>query len=988
MKQALVFFAFIVTFQLTAQKKCAFDELQPSIERAESEEQFEYWLDQKIHQKRKQRTTSVQDQEVYTIPVVIHVIHDGSEIGDGSNISDRRILEQIEILNQDYSRTNEDATETLTVFQDVAANTGIQFVLAKQDPEGMPTDGIVRVEGSNPSFGVDLSELSLIASHSNWPPQDYFNIYVTDLRGDYIGYAQFPFSNIDGIATEIRNYAEMDGAYIDYKFFGFNSNTGGFDSYGRTATHEIGHFLGLKHPWGNCSTDDFCDDTPFASSSSNGCDLEKETCGSLDMVQNYLDYTDDECMNLFTQCQTTRMRTILEESPRRHSLLSSHALLEPNLVTNDLGIRSIISPTQSQCNSSVSPGVQVRNYGEEKITSFEIVFYINNELKQSKSVTSSLATGETMEVTFDPLTITPEITNEISFEIVTVNGNFDLNSANNIKTELIAPFKTQIPPYSVYFSDENDLFYSTENNTVSQWELVSAPDSTVDNKSLMLPFYDNMLNFGYRDIVQTQTIDLSSLTSAQLDFSYAYASREISSGEYYQDGLVVIVSTDCGATFPRENIVFERYGRSLRTTSNSADSFAPTRSSNWTRISRNITRFAGLENIQVAFAGVNGSGNNIYLDNIEVTSANLQALDIGIKDVVNLPVVTCTETVRPRVEIKNYGYQDIESLELELTHDGVTSTELFEELDLRSGESETLYLNDNFNLQQGNNSFHFQITTINGQTDDQIENNEFDYVTRLSSETDIIPVQEKFDDLNWEIAHPDGFTFLEVVEVEGNSMLSSTSFDNIETGSSFLVSPILETGAYEQAAIRFNYSYAQRQNFNDNLKVWLSIDCGRTYSEELLSLSAEQMSVASSGVMWVPESSNDWRQAFIDITEFINWPEIRVAIELINGGGNNIYIDDINVLTTNNPGLPEFPKPATVYPNPATGSFNLAFNFKDKQSVRVRVISLSGEVVFDENFGNLINQTFSFNAPSQKGIYIVMVDGDGFNYTEKLFIKQ
>ena len=370
------------------QRHCAFDEVFPAETKPEDEERFESWMKEKTKIRKTQRA----DDEIYTIPVVTHIIHDGSEIGKGSNISEERVFQQIQILNQDFGRTNADASETLPGFRAAAANTGIQFVLAKQDPEGMPTTGVERVRGSKPSFSV--SELALIASHGNWPQDDYFNIYVTNLRAPYLGQAEFPFSNLEGIASGANNRALIDGVYIDYEFFGLNDDTGNFDSHGRTTTHETGHFLGLRHLWGNCEIDDYCDDTPRAESASPGCNLEKNSCGSLDMVQNYLDYTDDECMNLFTSCQAQRMRTVLEESPRRASLRYSHALAEPRMLSNDLGIRRVTSPDQSQCAATIKPGVQVRNYGLRQIDKFEIACFVNNSLLESKTVYQNLQSGE------------------------------------------------------------------------------------------------------------------------------------------------------------------------------------------------------------------------------------------------------------------------------------------------------------------------------------------------------------------------------------------------------------------------------------------------------------------------------------------------------------------------------------------------------------------------------------------------------------------
>ena len=240
-------------------------QLPQNLNRKESAQQFETWLKQAKNERLSRRALT-QQQAVYQIPVVFHVIHSGSNEGFGTNINEERIFEQIKILNQDFRRTNPDADDTPSQFRNVASDTEIEFVLAKQDPEGLPTNGIVRIKGSKDVY--EPSDDRILMAESYWPHHEYLNIYVTDLSGSNLGFAQFPFSNLPGIATEFENYAITDGVVLDYKWVGINESTGSFDSYGRTATHEIGHYLGLRHIWGDggCGFDDFCSDTPLADS--------------------------------------------------------------------------------------------------------------------------------------------------------------------------------------------------------------------------------------------------------------------------------------------------------------------------------------------------------------------------------------------------------------------------------------------------------------------------------------------------------------------------------------------------------------------------------------------------------------------------------------------------------------------------------------------------------------------------------------------------
>ena len=508
---------------------------------------------------------------------------------------------------------------------------------------------------------------------------------------------------------------------------------------------------------------------------------------------------------------------------------------------------------------------------------------------------------------------------------------------------------------------------------------------------MSLKFFDNAKNFGYKDYLQVQALDLSSLSSARLNFSYAYAAREISTGKYHQDGLLVILSTDCGASFPHNNIVFERYGANLQSAGISNSPFIPSESSDWKResIDIDVTKFSAAEreNVQIAFVGVNGSGNNIYIDNIEV-APELKANDIGIQEVYGLPVVTCDNMVRPGLQIKNYGYEKIASVALALEANGQVFNKVFVFDSLGLGESKKIDMETEVGLRRGDNLFEFSIAYMNGVVDEQTANNSFSYISRLSRETDTIPVQEKFDKQRWQIANPDGNILFATTTIGENTMLSSNSFENKKIGKSYLISPTLNTSGYRESSIRFNYSYARRPNYNDFLRVLLSLDCGKTFSEELLALTAGELAVANSWAEWAPAEESDWRQDSIDISEHIGQQDIRIAFEFTNGGGNNLYLDNINVLNTRDPGLPGFHNDAVrVYPNPANGAFRISFNLSDKEEIGIQLISMSGQVVFDERFKNIVNQTLTINAPDQRGIYIVKVDRNGFCHTNKLMIR-
>ncbi|MBK6732371.1 MAG: T9SS type A sorting domain-containing protein [Bacteroidetes bacterium] len=254
---------------------------------------------------------------VITIPVVVHVVYNIT----AENISDAAINSQIQILNEDFRRMNADAGSTPGYFSGIAADVEIEFCLATIDPSGNPTTGITRTSTTKTSFSTTGNPVKYSTyGHAAWDRNSYLNLWVCDLSSGLLGYAQFPGGS-----------AATDGVVIDYKYFGGSAYATSPYNLGRSGTHEVGHWLNLYHIWGDdgtsCAGTDNVADTPNQANENYGC-----PSGSLvscsngpngDMYQNYMDYTDDACMNLFTSGQKTRMQALFAPGGSRESLLSS-----------------------------------------------------------------------------------------------------------------------------------------------------------------------------------------------------------------------------------------------------------------------------------------------------------------------------------------------------------------------------------------------------------------------------------------------------------------------------------------------------------------------------------------------------------------------------------------------------------------------------------------------------------------------------------------
>lgn len=226
------------------------------------------------------------------------------------------------VLNADFRRLNTDASLIPTKFASYAADCQIEFVLATTDPDGNPTNGIVRTKTPIRFFGLDdRIKRTSIGGSDGWNSDNYLNIWVGNLAGGVLGYS-----------SPIGGSRQMDGVVIKSTAFGTTGTVVAPFHKGRTTTHEVGHWLGLQHIWGDtyCG-DDKVDDTPPQQSASRGCPSGNiSSCNnSGNMYMNFMDLTNDECMQLFTMGQRLRMRTFFEDGGFRHGILQSAGLSLP-----------------------------------------------------------------------------------------------------------------------------------------------------------------------------------------------------------------------------------------------------------------------------------------------------------------------------------------------------------------------------------------------------------------------------------------------------------------------------------------------------------------------------------------------------------------------------------------------------------------------------------------------------------------------------------
>ncbi len=571
--------------------------------------------------------------DIYTIPVVVHVIHHPSHAeGYGTNIPLSQIQAGVEYLTDAFRNTGE-------YFPTEGADVGIEFCLASIAPDGTPTDGVTR-HGSYTYLETDMAteEPAIKSDTDSWDTDYYMNIWLVE----EICNSESTSSNPCGTAG-YSYYPTAAGAYYDgivseHQFFGVNAN----DT--KVVVHEVGHYLNLYHTFqGGCSNSDcasdgdkVCDTPPDGSSTPVDCDETANSCtsddddsslqnpyrplflGGLgdqnDMTDNYMDYNYRSCQTGYTAGQSDRMRLTLETI--RASLLSSIGC--SSSLSVDAGISNITSPSGYSCSDEVPVTVTLTNYGVAPLTSVTIEYSINGSTDiYQQSWDGYLTTSQSSSI----LLATPLSPSAGGATVVAYttqpNGMADENLSNDEESSnFVQTYETQYTPSTSSFeSGSTEVWVANNLDASNTWE--NANIYGCDSKGTHAIKMDN---FSYSDGYNESDnlvarYDLSDVAVANLSFDLAYAQRSA----LYPDRLKVQVSTNCGASY---QTLYDQQGGFLSTTAGYYTSaWAPTTCSDWTTVGLDLTEYVGQE-IMILFNSISKGGNNLYLDNIQVNSSD------------------------------------------------------------------------------------------------------------------------------------------------------------------------------------------------------------------------------------------------------------------------------------------------------------------------------------------------------------------------------
>ncbi|QJB32341.1 choice-of-anchor J domain-containing protein [Chitinophaga oryzae] len=619
----IILFTLLYSVAATGQRKCgtavALQQrvLQhPSLQQVidNNEKKMQLW-----QQRRMMRVQTEAVPQNVTIPVVVHIVLDNPDL-----VTDAQVLSQIAVLNQDYNAANPDISQVPSVWQPVTGNARISFCLAQRTPGDEPTTGIVRVKTTagrsfDISGGAPDAKYAQYGGSDAWDTRKYLNIWVTRLSGNYLGVAAPP-----GVGYPV----EQEGVVVLYTAFGTTGSVGRIYNLGRTTTHEIGHYFGLRHIWaddsGGCAADDGISDTPPQGDNTYGCPAFPRTDNCSPnfpgiMFMNYMDYTDDACMHLFTAGQTGRIRDVLENTVS--SLMSSNGCTPVVLPANDAALTAVTGADGKRCDNRILPQVTLRNKGTLPLTSVRILYRLNNGALVNYNWQGNLSSLQSTNVPLPASQVTTGVYNLQAYT-QSPNGQPDANVANDTTTSRFH-FDAEVQlPFEEGFEQDSfpppgwDLYNPDRSFT---WER----DRNVGHNSQASALVRNK---GYNvndqtDDLLTPVIDPQGHDSIFLFFDVAAAvySNPDMTGNVW-DTLQVLVTKDCRQTAA---IAYAKWGKNLITRPTPVlDEFIPS-NNEWRRDSVDLTALAGKDKFQVAFRNISNAENNIYIDNIRIVTKDI-----------------------------------------------------------------------------------------------------------------------------------------------------------------------------------------------------------------------------------------------------------------------------------------------------------------------------------------------------------------------------
>ena len=883
------------------------------------------------------RGTGIED--IVSIPVIFHIV-----LPNPYTITDAVVQSQINELNLAFSGLNADSTNAVNFYPVRGHSAKIRFVLAKRTPSGTVSNGIDRIKSSaasNVNLAIDPIKRTSLGGADVWDPAFYLNFWIgNDISGkNVLGYAQFPGAG----------FAADDGVFCNQQSFGSSSCNINTYNKGRTIVHEVGHYFGLYHIWGDedeCSGDDFrslsesgssvvlpanlfnvpgqgntptdIGDTPNQGANTTAClsGTVTDDCtaaGLGKMYQNYMDYTPDNCYSLFTNKQVERMEWIAdnERSGFKNSLggttpagavtldVSPYESVNPGGI-EAIGCSSFEYPSVFACPDSIVPKIRIRNNGTQAVTSVTVGLKINgvDQIPVTISIAGAgLAFGETKVVSF-PLTNILSGTNNFKFYTYNVNGAAnDLVTSNDTLTSTLSIANgSSLPVFegfeSLPFPSLKWSVYNPDGDAT--WTRFNSGSNSSSSM-----FIDNFSknNIGLFDELRTPKFLLPTTDSVIISFDLAHKTYP-----GLNDQLSILVSNDCETTW---TTVYSKSGDSLATAGSTTLGYISPGVDDWKN--QKITIGGGLVSagqMVVAIRNTGDYGNNIFIDNINIYKQNNR--DISVSAIISPSGFECLNNVSvPQIEVSNDGLKAITRFKVGyIINSGNTVYKQFTQT-LASGAKTTVTLAP-FTVVKDTNTFKVFTTDPESTSGMGDENNINDTLGKnfILTKNVEAPLTEGFENnifppTNWAIVNS-GATKTWVKKSPGNNSSFAAFIDNFSENNygqiDILKTPGINISGAAGAVISFDLAYKNYPGFNDEFVVKVSTDCGNTFSVVYDKAGETLATAGSSDIPYTKPLAGDWKTQSITLdSTFAAGGTIIVAFENIADNGNNIFLDNIHI---------------------------------------------------------------------------------------------
>ncbi len=569
------------------------------------------------------KSSSVTGQPIVTIPIVFHIVYNTPQ----EYITDAQVYSQMVVLNEDFIRSAADTVNTPVPFKPLAGNPQIQFCLAQRDPQGNPTTGIERRQTTVASWGFnDAVKFYSQGGMDIWDPTRYFNVWVCNTGGTCWG--EFPTGTVTNTHGAVMHFNLFGSQFTQYGTFPYIS---AYYDRGEIMCHEVGHCFNLRHIWGddnsNCLGSDTCADTPDQAGPSAFCPSwpQFDACtpsGAGIMFQNFMDYSDDDCYNLFTIGQVARINAVLGMPPY-NGLTTSNGCVPVVLFSYDAAVTDVDIPNGIVCATTFSPQITLRNWGSNALNSCVITYQIDANPVQTFNWFGNLPSLSSVQVTLNPVTVS---TGMHTFTVYSSqpNGFTDGQPSNDQTVSNFTAFNGGMAlPYTQGFESStfvptNWNLYNPDNATT--WTRTTQAAKTGLASAKISNMYYN--DIGQQDEMQLMPLNLSSIGNPVLSFQTAYTYYVFSNPPTlldFTDTLSVLISTDCGVTW---NSLYHKGGAQLSTAlpdTNTNLEFIPL-ASEWRLETINLSAYASSTTALIKFRNTTGWGNRVYLDDINLFS--------------------------------------------------------------------------------------------------------------------------------------------------------------------------------------------------------------------------------------------------------------------------------------------------------------------------------------------------------------------------------